>query len=221
MSYFVNYIPERSCLVVIVRKGQTCDLAPLLKQYEVGEIAITGTPVNVAAVSDYPQIEVISVNQYEQPNLNDFRSLTKLKSLTAAFGHVANIELDFCSDTLEYLHLFKLSRVKDLSRLTRTCMPRLKTLVIDSIRNYVPPDFQMFPNLVDLRIKNTNWTSLEWLPEITTLEYLSIWGSRIADNDWRPLAKLQHLKTLHGMQTVFRSAGRKEFARIRPDVELY
>ena len=124
------------------------------------------------------------------------------------------------SATLELLTFFKLSRVKDLSRLIRTPMPRLKMLSIDSMRNYVPPDFKMFPNLKNLHVRNTNWPSLRWLSKLPTLEGPSIWGDKIADNDWRPLAKLPRLKELHGMHTVFRAADRKEFARLRPDVKM-
>ncbi len=220
MSYFANYIPERQCLVLIVRKGRTCDLALPLKQYNIREISIDGTPSNVAAIGEYPQIEVVGIDHYERPDLNDFRGLTKLKRLSVGFGHLASIELDFCSATLEQLTFFKLSRVKDLSCLTQTSMPRLSYLRIDSMRNYVPPDFLMFPNLLWLMVKNTNWTSLKWLSKLKSLEFVSIWGNKVADNDWRPLVELPQLKELHGMHTVFRVADRKEFARLRPDVKF-
>lgn len=217
---YVNYIPDRQCLVVNVDKKKPYDLALLLKEYKVKQLAIHGAPVNVQAISDYRRIVDIHLTYFEHANLAHIRGLTKLKRFDAAFGQLSDIELDFCSSTLEVLILFKLTRVKDLSRLTRSPMPKLKLLNIDSIRNYKPPDWRLFPNLTQLAIRNTNWPSLKWLSKLPRLESISIWGNKIADGDWRPLVKLPRLKAVHGLPTVLSAADRKEFMRLRPDIKL-
>ena len=97
---YVNYIPERLCLVLDVRKKDPYDLALLLKQYKVQQIAIYGTPNNVSAISASPQIEDVNLDRYERPDLKELQGLKKLRRFSAGFGHLVDIELDFCSATL-------------------------------------------------------------------------------------------------------------------------
>lgn len=218
-----RFIPERQCLLVFANKKDRYDLAAVLKEHANEDfriLAIDGTPINMSAISDYPQIEELEISHYEGPDLKEIRGLTRLKRFFASFGHLEKIELDFCHQTLEFVWLANLRRVQDLSRLTQAPMPCLQFLRINSIRRYQPPDFRLFPNLKELQIQNTDWPSFKWLSKLSSVEDLSIWGDKVADNDWRPFIKMSSLKRLHGMSTVFSAAARKEFAQLRPDVEL-
>ena len=99
-------------------------------------------------------------------------------------------------------------------------MPKLEHLVVSHIHSFRPPDFQLFPNLRQLSIWNTDWQSLGWLSHLPGLETLHISQAKVQDKDWKPILSLARLRHLHGMQSAFGSTARNEFVRLRPDVRV-
>jgi len=211
----VNYIPKFKRLVVLAER-EPHDLRVELSRFPIRRVSIVGTPDNLSALSDYPDLEEVSLRSCGIPNLSALQGLSRLRRLQVAFGPLSSLALDFCSHALEFLSLSRLRRLKDLSALPR--MPKLEHLGVNHLRPLVPPDFRSFPNLRYLSIWNTEWQSLNWLAHLAALEALHISQIKVADRDWKPILRLARLRHLHGMQNVFRSAACKEFIRLRPDV---
>lgn len=211
----VNYIPKYGILVVVTTRmagaSQTPhDLRVELSRCPCVRVSIRGTPDNLAALSDYPKIERLTLDRCDIPNLDAVQGLSRLRE--------SSVDLSFCSGTLEMLELTRLRRLKDLSKLP--LMPKLEYLEISHIHSLVPPDFRSFPNLRHLSIWNTEWQSLSWLAHLPVLETLHISQIKVKDKDWKPILNLKRLRHLHGMQNVFHSAACKEFMRLRPDVRV-
>jgi len=213
----INHIPKYKTLVVLAER-EPHDLSAELRRFSCTRLSIHGTPDNLAALSDYPDIEDVSLQSCDVSNLNALQGLSRLRRLRVAFGQLSSLDLNFCSSTLEFLALSRLRRLKDLS--TLPLMPKLEHLVINHIHSFVPPDFGLFPNLRQLSIWNTDWQSLSWLVHLPDLETLHISQIKVKDADWKAILSLARLRRLHGMQSVFRSAASKEFIRLRPDVRV-
>ena len=213
----VNHIPKHKTLVVLAERERH-DLREELHRFPCVRVSINGTPDNLAALSDYPEIEEVSLRSCDVSDLSALRGLSRLRRLDVAFGPLSSLELSFCSSTLEFLALSRLRRLKDLS--TLPLMPKLEHLVVSHIHSFVPPDFRLFPNLRQLSVWNTNWQSLNWLVHLPHLETLHISQIKVEDKDWKPIPGLKRLRHLHGMQNVFRSAACKEFIELRPDVRV-
>ena len=213
----VNHIPKDKTLVVLAER-EPHDLRVELERFPCTRVSIHGTPENLAALSEHAEIEDVSLQRCDISDLSALQGLSRLRRLNVAFGPLSSVELSFCRDTLEFLALARLRRLKDLS--TLPLMPRLEYLVINQIHSFAPPDFHSFPNLRQLSIWNTEWASLNWLSHLPQLETLHISQVKVADQDWKPIVDLTHLRHLHGMKSVFRSGSAKEFSRLRPDVRV-
>jgi hypothetical protein len=213
----VNYIPKYKRLVVLAER-EPHDLGAELKRSPCTRLSITGTPQNLSALSDHEGIEELSLAHCDIPDLSALQGLAHLRRLDLAFGSLAAVDLRFCSRTLEFLAFSRLRRLKDLS--TLPLMPKLEHLVITHIHSFRPPDFQRFPNLLQLSIWNSEWHSLSWLAHLPRLETLHISQTKVEDKDWKPILSLTRLRHLHGMQSAFGAAARTEFVRLRPDVRV-
>ena len=213
----INYIPEYKSLVVLAEQ-EPHDLNAELRHYPSTRVTIYGTPENLDALSDYPDIEDVSLRKCGVTDLRVMQGLPRLKKLEVAFGSLASLDLHFCSGTLEMLSLSRLKRLKDLS--TIPPMPKLDYLGLQHLHAFAPPDFRAFPNLRQLSIWKTDWSTLSWLQHLPMLETLHISQIKVEDHDWRPILRLERLRYLHGMKDVFRSAAAKEFIRLRPDVRV-
>ena len=216
----VNYIPKYRTLVVLAER-EPHDLRVELNRFPCVRVSINGTPDNLAALSDYPEIEEVSLRRCNVPNLCALQGLSHLRRLDVAFGPLSGLELGFCSSALEFLALSRLRRLKDLS--TLPLMPKLEHLVVSHIHSFVQPDFRLFPNLRQLSIWNTDWQSLNWLVHLPHLETLHISQVKVEDKGWKPILSLKQLRHLHGMQNVFSSPtrlrGLEAPADGRPDLE--
>jgi Leucine-rich repeat (LRR) protein len=170
-------------------------------------------------LSDYPDIEDLSLRSCDVSDLSALQGLSRLRRLSVAFGPLSSLDLKFCGGVLEFLGLSRLRRLKDLS--TLPLMPKLEHLVVTHIHSYTLIfDFQLFPNLRQLSIWNTDWRSPSWLSHLPGLETLHISQIIVEDKDWKPILSLARLRHLHGMQSVFGSVARKEFVRLRPEVRI-
>ena len=80
MYFYVNYFPDRRCLVVDAENDKA-DLDVVLKHYQqhqVEKIGIHYRPINMSAISDYPEIVNVSLNQHAglgtiRPNSGELR----------------------------------------------------------------------------------------------------------------------------------------------------
>jgi len=217
VAAMVNYIPKYKTLIVLAERERH-DLREELNRFPCVRVSINGTPDNLAALSDHQEIEEVSLRSCDLLDLSALHGLSRLRRLDVSFGPLSNLELSFCSCTLEVLALSRLRRLKDLS--TLPFLPKLEHLVVSHIHSFVPPDFRMLPNLRQLSIWNTDWQSLNWLVNLPHLETLHISQIKVEDKDWKPILGLKRLRHLHGMQNVFRSSACKEFAHLRPDVRV-
>ena len=213
----VNYIPKYKRLVVLAER-EPHDLRAELKRSPCTRLSITGTPQNLSALNDYEEIEELSLHHCDIPDLSALQGLSHLRRLDLAFGPLSTVDLRFCSRTLESLAFSRLRRLKNLS--TLPLMPKLQHLSISHIHSFRPPDFQRFPNLVQLSIWNTEWQSLSWLSHLPSLETLHISQIKVEDKDWKPILSLTRLRHLHGMQSAFGTPASKEFVRLRPDIRV-
>ena len=213
----VNYIPKYERLVVMAERERH-DLAVELKRFRCTRLSINGTPGNLGALSEHPDIVDLSLNRCEVHDLAALKGLSGLRKLSVALGPLSNANVHFCANSLEFLSLSRLRRMKDLSSLP--LMPKLEHLAINHIHSFVPPDFRLFPNLRHLSIWNTDWNSIGWISYLPDLETLHISQCKIGDDDWRPVLRLERLRHLHGMKNVFRTAACGEFMRLRPDVRV-
>lgn len=213
----INYIPEYKSLVVLAEQ-EPHDLRVDLVRYPSTRVTIYGTPENLEALSDCADLEDVSLRKCGVLDLQALQRLSRLQKLEVAFGPLAHLDLRFCSSTLEMLSLSRLKRLKDLSALPP--MPKLDYLALNHLHAFVPPDFRAFPNLRQLSIWKTDWSTLGWLEHLPLLETLHISQIKVEDQDWRPIVRLERLRHLHGMKNVFRSAAAKEFMRLRPDVRV-
>jgi hypothetical protein len=211
----VNHIPKYNALVILAER-EPHDLAVELKRFPCTRLSINGTPDNLKAASGCPEIEDVSLRGCEISDLGVLKGLSQLRRLRISFGSLASLDLRFCNNTLEFLALSRLRRIKDLS--TLPAMPKLEHLVISHIHSFTPPNFQLFPNLRHLSVWNTDWDSLSWLAHLPFLETLHISQIKVKDKNWKPILELQQLHHLHGMKSAFKNNAFKEFLRIRPDV---
>lgn len=213
----INHIPERSVLVVIAHDDPH-DLAQELQRHPCTRLSIHGTPENLDALSEHPELEEVTLDKCECADLDALRGLTRLRQLSIAFGPLSSMDLDFCKDTLEFLQLARLKRLKDLSTLPP--MPKLEHLTLSQLHGFAPPDFRNFPGLRFLSIWNTDWTTLKWLSHLPHLVDVHISQARVTDKGWEPLLELPQLRHLHGFRSVFGAAACKEFMRRRPEVRV-
>src|SRR5262245_10874980 len=109
----VNHIPKYKTLVVLANRAPH-DLRVELNRFPCVRLSIHGTPDNLAAISDHPKIEEVSLHSCEMSDLSALSGLTRLRKLDVAFGPLSSVNLDFCSKTLEFLALARLRRLKDL-----------------------------------------------------------------------------------------------------------
>lgn len=202
--------------MVVQSKREPEDLAAELKRYVCSRVSIHGTPDNLEALSDYPEIKEVSLFYCDISNLSVLNGLTKLRQLRVAFGTLVEVDLNFCRKTLELLVLSRLRRFKDLS--TLPAMPKLEYLSITHIHSFNAPDFSLFQNLRHLSVWNTEWDSLNWLTDLPGLETLHISQIKVKDKNWKPVLGLKRLHHLHGMKNVFKSKAFDEFVRMRPNV---
>lgn len=161
---FVKYHAGSKSLTIHVGKEEPGDLSVLLRKYKVKSLDIEGTPTHLSAISEHPGIEELRLSRCKVDNLRDLTGLSKLKRFSAAFGDLAEIDLEFCRNTIETINFFMVGRVKSLKRMTRKPMPRLWLLSIDSMRSCEPPDFRLLPKLKQLAVRNHNWPSLNGCP---------------------------------------------------------
>jgi len=217
VAAMVNHIPKYKTLVVLAERERH-DLREELNRFPCVRVSINGTPDNLAALSDHPEIKEVSLRSCDLLDFSALLGLSRLRRLDVAFGPLSSLELSFCSSTLEFLALSRLRQLKDLS--TLPLLPNLERLAVTHIHAFAPPDFRMFPNLRQLSIWNTDWQSLNWLVHLPHLETLHISQIKVEDKDWKPILGLKRLRHLHGMQNVFRSSARKEFVQLRPDVRV-
>ena len=111
----VNYIPERTTLVVLDRDGPH-NLRVELNRFPCAtNISIGGTPKNLSALSDFPNITSVSLSRCSIPNLRDLAGLTNLRRLDVGFGPLTDVDLDFCKAALKLVTLTRLRKLKDLS----------------------------------------------------------------------------------------------------------
>ena len=213
----INHIPERSARVILAEQ-EPCDLRVALRRYPVKQLTIYGTPENLSALSDYPDIEEVSLRKCRIADLRALRGLSRLRRLEVAFGSLSSVDVDFCSGTLESFALCRLRHLKDLS--TLPFLPKLEYLELSHLHGFRPPDFLSFSNVRHLSIWNTDWSTLGWIEHLPMLDALHISQSKIEDQDWRPILRLKRLRYLHGMKDVFKSAATKEFMRLRPEVRV-
>lgn len=213
----INHLPERSALVILAEQ-EPHDLRVELSRFPSKRVTIYGTPENLSALSDDPEMEEVSLRKCKMVDLEALRGLSRLRRLEVAFGSLASVDVGFCRDTLESLALSRLRQLKDLSALP--FMPKLEYLELSHLHGFLPPDFRSFPNLRHLSIWNTDWATLGWLEHLPTLEALHISQSKVADRDWRPILQLKRLRYLHGMKNVFKSAAFREFVQLRPEVRV-
>lgn len=213
----INHIPERSALVVLAEQ-EFCDLRVELSRFAVKRVTIHGTPENLSALGEYPEMEEVSLRKCRISDLRDLRSLSRLLRLEVAFGSLSSVDVGFCGGTLESLALSRLRHLKDLS--TLSSLPKLEYLELSHLHGFVPPDFRLFPNLRHLSIWNSDWSTLGWLEHLPRLETLHISQAKVADQDWRPILRLTRLRYLHGMRDVFKSAAAREYMRLRSEVRV-
>jgi Leucine-rich repeat (LRR) protein len=213
----INHIPERRALVVLAEQ-EPHDLRVELSRFAIKRVTIYGTPKNLGALSDYPELEEVSLRKCEIADLQALRSLSRLRRLEVAFGSLSSADLGFCSGTLESLVLSRLRRLKDLSVLPS--LPKLEYLELSHLHGFLPPDFRSFPDLRHLSIWNTDWSTLSWLEHLPMLEALHLSQCKVADQDWRPILQLKRLRYLHGMKDVFKGVAAREFMRLRPQVRV-
>ena len=217
VAAMINHLPKYKILVVLAEREHH-DLREELNRFPCVSVSIHGTPDNLVALRDHPELQEVSLQSCNVPDLSVLHGLPGLCRLDVAFGPLSSVELSFCSNTLEFLALSRLRHLKDLSKLP--LLPKLEHLIVNHIHSFVPPDFRRMPNLRDLSIWNTDWRSLDWLVHLPHLETLHISQIKVEDQDWKPILGLKRLRHLHGMQNVFRSSACKEFMRLRPDVRV-
>ena len=94
----LNYIEKDKILVVLADRDPH-DLAEELARHPCRELSVHGTPANLAAINDYPDIEHVQLHGCEIADLSALSGLSQLRRLSIGFGPLASVDLSFCRET--------------------------------------------------------------------------------------------------------------------------
>lgn len=193
----LGYLPDDAHFVGLGQTKKRLSLAPLARFTELRRLYLEGQTKDIEVVSDLRELRSVTLRSITLPDLALLTPLARLRALDLKLGGTKNLRLLSELQSLDYLELWMVKGLADLSPVAE--LPNLEYLFLQALRQVEAlPDMSQLLGLRRLWIETmkgvTDLTPIRDAPSLRQLAVLDM--SHLQPDAFTPLAGNPTLESL-------------------------